>query len=100
MSDGSLKPVARYVREAVRVAHAPDLLSGPRIVRGRSIRPHRDELIAFAHPDHERGRIRLIPRPPARRFPAHSAGLLVERHDERRVGAVAAEDQQIVVQHG
>ena len=89
----------RHVGEAVGVAHAPDLLAGLRIVGGRAIRADADELVAVADPDHERRRIRLVPRLAPRRFPADFPGPLVERDDERLVAAVAAEDQQIAVQH-
>jgi len=52
-------------------------------------------LIAIAHTNEEGRRVRLIERRAAMRLPPLGAGPLVERDDERRVAAVAAEDQQV-----
>src|SRR4029079_13140572 len=95
------EPVAVYrtrdVGEAVGIADAPDLFAGLRIVGARAVRADADHLVALADADDERRRVGLIWRIAPRRFPSHLAGVFVDRHDERLVAAVAAQDQQIAV---
>ena len=88
----------RHVGEAVGVADAPDLAARVGIVGDGAVRADADQLIAVADADDERRRVRLVGRRPAMGLPSFSAGPLVERDHECRVAAVAAEDQQVLVQ--
>ena len=90
----------RHVRKAVLVAHEPDFLAGCRIVGRRAVGADADDLIASVDGDDERRRVSLIERLAPLGLPFHVARALVERDDPRLVVAVAAENQQLLVERG
>ena len=88
----------RHVGEPLGIAHAPDFFSRLRIVRGSAICADADDFVAIANPNHKRCRIGLIPWLPPRRLPPDLPGARIERRHERFVAAIAADNQQVVVQ--
>ena len=89
----------RDVRESIGVADSPDFLARLGIVGRGAVRADADQLIAIADANHQRRRVRLVPGLTPRRLPADLAGGLVDGRHERAVAAVAADDQQVAVQH-